>query len=35
MNSPRRSARLFAAFLVATMLLAVVGIAWAAASTIH
>jgi len=31
MNSPRRSAALFVAFLVVTMLLAVAGIAWAAA----
>jgi hypothetical protein len=32
MNSPRRSAALFVAFLAATMLLALVVIGWAAAS---
>jgi hypothetical protein len=35
MNSPRRAARLFVAFLAITMLLAVAGVAWAAATTIH
>jgi hypothetical protein len=35
MNSPRRSAALFAAFLAATMLLTVTGVAWAVANTIH
>jgi hypothetical protein len=34
MNSPRRSAMLFAAFLAATMLFAGVGFAWAVATTI-
>jgi hypothetical protein len=35
MNSPRRSAVLFVAFLAATMLFAFAVIAWAAATTIH
>ena len=35
MNSPRRSAAFFVAFLAATMLLAFGVIAWAAAATIH
>jgi hypothetical protein len=35
MNSPRRSAALFVAFLVGTMVLAIVVIGWAAADTIH
>jgi hypothetical protein len=35
MNSPRRSATLFVAFLAATTLLAGAGVVWAAANTIH
>jgi hypothetical protein len=35
MNSPRRSAMLFAAFLAATILFTVAGIAWAVATTVH
>jgi hypothetical protein len=35
MNSSRRSATLFVAFLAITMVLAVAGVAWAAATTIH